>query len=80
MSGKAHAGKTRSVLVNGLSALWSPIDASWSLAGVRVNPGINRVIIQAFDADGQEIDRSSVDVWCDARAMVTKAGGTLERR
>ena len=77
LSGKAHAGRTRSVLVNGRPATWSPIDASWSATGVPVNPGVTRVVIQAFDADGQEIDRSSVDVWSDARAIITKAGGTL---
>jgi hypothetical protein len=77
LSGKAHAGKTRSVLVNGRSAAWSPIDASWSASGVPVNPGVTRVVIQALDADGKEIDRSSVDVWSDARAILTKAGGIL---
>ncbi|MCX5643405.1 MAG: lamin tail domain-containing protein, partial [Phycisphaerae bacterium] len=77
LSGKAHAGKTRSVLVNGRPAVWSPIDASWSLARVPVNPGVTRVVIQALDAAGQEIDRCSADVWCDARPLVTKAGGTL---
>ena len=77
LSGKAHAGQTRSVLVNGRPALWSPIDAAWNMPAVRVNPGINRVMIQAFDAAGAEVDRSGVDVWCEVRTMVTKAGGTL---
>jgi hypothetical protein len=77
LSGQAHAGRTRSVLVNGMSAVWSPLEARWTLAGVRVNPGISRVTIQAFDADGQEIDRTCVDVWCQARTLATVAGGIL---
>jgi hypothetical protein len=78
LSGKAHAGKTRSVLVNGQLALWSPIDASWSMRSARVNPGINRVVIQALDGAGKEIDRCGVDVSSDARTMITAAGGTLD--
>ncbi len=31
----------------------------------RLLPGINRVIVQAYDAQGKEIDRSFVDVWYD---------------
>ncbi|MCU0915536.1 MAG: lamin tail domain-containing protein [Planctomycetes bacterium] len=77
LSGKAHAGRTRSVLVNGQPAVWSPIDAGWSIRAVRVDPGLNRVVVQAYDIGGQEIDRTAVDVWCEGRAMTTKTGGPL---
>jgi len=77
VSGTANAAKTRSVLVNGRLASWTPLDGKWSISGIALNPGINRVVIQAFDAAGKEVDRSSIDVWYDTPSMTTKAGGSL---
>ena len=80
LSGKAHAGKTRSVLVNGGPATWSPIDASWSMGRMLVNPGMTRVVIQAFDAADQEVERSSIDIWFDNRSMTAKSWRHSQRR
>ena len=40
----------------------------------RLRPGVNRVVIQAFDATDTEIDRASVDVWYNTGSMVAKSG------
>jgi hypothetical protein len=78
LTGKANAINTRSVKVNGVAATWTQWSASWSAAGIALNPGINRLVVQAFDSGGIEIDRSSIDVWYDkAGAGTTVAGGTI---
>ncbi|MCX5672247.1 MAG: lamin tail domain-containing protein, partial [Planctomycetota bacterium] len=77
LTGTANAINTRSVKVNGVAATWTQWSASWSAAGIALNPGINRLVVQAFDSDGMEIDRSTIDVWRDTGAGTTVAGGTI---
>ena len=77
LTGRANAGHTHHVIVNGRLAVWTALEATWSVEGVAVLPGINRIVIQAFDANDSEIDRSSIDVWCEGGPMTAKADGTL---
>ncbi|MCL5280076.1 MAG: lamin tail domain-containing protein [Planctomycetes bacterium] len=77
LTGQANAIDTRRVAVNGQPATWTAWQGTWSINNVRVLPGINRVVIQAFDAADREIERSSLDIWSDNRPMVAKAGGSL---
>ncbi|MBE3098266.1 MAG: lamin tail domain-containing protein [Planctomycetes bacterium] len=74
LSGNANAIRTRSVLVNGVAATWTAWTASWSAAGIALNPGINKVLVQSLDADGQEFERAYVDVWYDTGAYTDVAG------
>ncbi len=75
LGGKAHAIRTRSVLVNGVAATWTAWTASWSAANVALQPGINRVLIQTLDTTGMEFDRFYQDIWYDAAS--TSLSGTL---
>jgi len=77
LTGKAHAVRTRRVTVNGRPAIWTALQAEWSINSVSILPGINRIVVQAFDANDREIDRSSVDIWSDIGIPTPKAGGTL---
>jgi hypothetical protein len=77
LTGKAHAARTRRVTVNGRPAVWTALQADWSINNVSILPGINRIVVQAFDANDREIDRSSIDIWSDIGVPTTKAGGTL---
>jgi len=77
LAGQANAVNTRRVTVNGLPAVWTAWQATWSISNVNLLPGINRVVIQAFDANDEEVDRYGVDIWRDTGSMTTKAGGTL---
>lgn len=77
LAGQAHAAQTRRVTVNGQPAVWSARQATWSVEAVTLVPGINRVVIQAFGVDDAEVDRSSLDIWSDTRAMTLVPGGTL---
>jgi hypothetical protein len=77
LTGRAHAARTRRVTVNGQPAVWTALQAEWSVSNVGILPGINRIVVQAFDANDTEIDRSSVDIRSDIGVPTTKAGGTL---
>lgn len=77
LRGLADAIRTRSVLVNGAPAAWTAWSASWAADAVPLNPGLNRVVVQALDAAGQEIDRSSIDLWYDSGTPVQLPGGVL---
>jgi len=65
LSGQSHAVATRSVTVNGVDADWDAQNAAWSLDTLPLNPGVNRLIVQALDGDDSEIAREVIDVWYD---------------
>jgi uncharacterized repeat protein (TIGR01451 family) len=75
LSGFANAIETRSVRVAGDLASWTPWQGRWS-AVLLLQPGINRVLVQAFNADSQEIERSYTDIWYDD-GTIQDAPGTL---
>ncbi len=59
VSGYANAINTRSVTVNGLEAVWTAFGAQYSFdistSGLTLNPGVNRLVVQSFDGDGDEL-------------------------
>lgn len=63
--GNAPAIDTRTVLINGSPAIWTAWRAAWSAPAVPLNPGVNRVLVQALDASGAEIARTFADIWYD---------------
>ncbi len=77
LGGKANAINTRSILVNGASAAWTPWTGTWYASNISLRPGLNRVVLQSLDGTGAEIDRSSIDVWYDRGTTTTISGGTL---
>ena len=85
LTGLSDAIRTRSVLVNGVAATWNPsfTDASpsttsgmgtWSATVTGLRPGINRILIQARDANNAEIDRTYQDIWYSTGTMTTVSG------
>jgi len=74
LSGKANAVDARSVLVNGVAATWTAWQASWSASSIALNPGINRVLVQALDGGGNEINRAYIDIWRDTGTMINVSG------
>jgi hypothetical protein len=71
LSGTANAITTRSVLVNGLLVAdsdYSQKNGTWSIRGVSLSPGINRIIVQTFDGPGDmgsQIDQGYLDILYD---------------
>ena len=80
LTGVANAIDTRSVRVNGTlvdEADWSQRDGTWSIDAVALDPGINRVTVQAFDGPagtGNEIERGTIDIWYDDGDMAPLSG------
>lgn len=71
LGGSANAITTRSVKVNGTSAIWTPWSATWSAVNVALKPGINRLLVQSFDGNSAETDRLAYDVWYDDGSIQT---------
>ncbi len=87
--GKSDPARTQRVTVNGVAATYAPWKVAtttaesnsytvaigeWSLTNIDLQPGINRVLIQAFDATASEIERTSYEVWYDDSSVVNVSG------
>jgi autotransporter-associated beta strand protein len=89
LTGRFNVLTTASVKVNGvllpISSLKTaaaapymrPWAGDWAASNIALNPGINRITIQAFDAGGNEVERTVIEVWRDKGSVTTIAGGTL---
>ena len=77
LNGTANVIETRSVRVNGQDAIWSAWEGTWQAGNVALRPGINRIIIQAFNAMEREIDRTSTDVWFDTGKVTSIASPVI---
>jgi hypothetical protein len=64
LSGFGNVIETRSVRVGGSAATWNPVGGAWSNV-VSLTPGFNRVLVQAFNAAGEEFQRAFVDIVYD---------------
>jgi len=73
--GKAHAARTRSVMVNGQPAAWTAWTAHWTNT-VTLHPGLNNLLVRSFDENGAEVGSVSRVVWYDNGAAQT-VGGTI---
>jgi hypothetical protein len=76
LSGTGNVIDTRFIRVNGTIAQWSPVGGTWSISGLAVQPGINRVTVEALDAGGQEVASAFIEVWYDD-STTTGVSGTI---
>lgn len=74
--GGANAIDTQRILVNGAPAAYTAWQGRWTNRSVALAPGLNRVLVQAFGANGLEVGRTNLDVWYDA-GSVANVGGAL---
>jgi hypothetical protein len=83
--GKADCTRTASVKVNGVAATYTPWRVTsvsslatsigdWQANNVALLPGLNRMLIQAFDVNDAEIERSYFDVWYDDASVAAVSG------
>jgi hypothetical protein len=75
--GAANAIQTRSVLVNGQGAIWTAWQARWTNDHVALEPGLNRITVQALDAEGREIERGAIDIWHETGTTSPLAGALV---
>ena len=76
LSGTADGINARSVLVNGLAATFTAATGAWTAPTITLNPGINHVLVQARDANNNEVGRTFLDIWYD-KGTTTNVSGTL---
>ncbi|HRY50524.1 MAG TPA: lamin tail domain-containing protein [Candidatus Paceibacterota bacterium] len=76
LSGRANVLETRAIRVDGQPAEWTAWQGRWQVGNMILEPGLNALLAQAFDSSGREIDRVTVDIWCDAGSMEF-AGGQI---
>lgn len=71
LTGRVNAIESGSVRVNGVlvnSSDLSQRDGTWSMGAIPLDPGINRIIVEAFDdrnGAGRQVDRGHFDIWYD---------------
>jgi hypothetical protein len=74
--GRANAWATRAVKVAGQPADWSAFNAAWTNT-IALAPGLNRVLVQAFNTNNAEFERATLEVWYDSGAPI-QVSGTLD--
>ena len=74
LSGLAHAGKTRSVRINGTAVSWDAFNATWTASSLALNPGLNRFKIESFDSTGAEFEEAVTTVWYDDASVASVSG------
>lgn len=62
LTGRANVIRTRFVLVNSTPANWNPRTGGWTVTGLPLNPGVNRVIISTYDENGTKFETASTEV------------------
>ncbi len=60
LRGSADVASTWRILVNGSEAAYAPITGEWTHESVHLYPGENRILVQALDLDGKEVNRSQL--------------------
>jgi hypothetical protein len=74
LNGGANVIETRAVKVNGLGANWLNWRGTWTISNVPVDPGLNRVLVQAFSSNDVEIARTTIDIWYDDGSLAARSG------
>ncbi|MBN1671303.1 MAG: lamin tail domain-containing protein [Kiritimatiellae bacterium] len=75
LSGLAPQPNIFSVRVNGSAATWNPYAGTWSMSGVALAAGMNRIRVEACDGDGFVRDALTFDLV--STASTTTRSGTL---
>jgi len=84
LSGVVNLSEARTVRVNGELATVDFSDGSWSFGEPRgtgpdiVHPGVNRVLVEAFDEHGDVVETTSLDIWYDDGDTMSHSGTLVE--
>ncbi|MFP6873885.1 MAG: lamin tail domain-containing protein [Verrucomicrobiales bacterium] len=65
LSGDYNLTSTSAVIVAGNNATLNPIAGTWSITGIDLVPGVNRVTVEALDPDGNRVASRQIDIWHD---------------
>lgn len=76
LTGTADVLHTQSVTVNGVPATYTAWQGTWS-ANLKLNPGLNLLIIRALDEDGYELEYQEKYILCPCEIAHQIEGGTI---
>jgi hypothetical protein len=65
LSGDYNLTNTSAVIVAGNNATLDPVAGTWSITGIDLTPGVNRVTVEAIDPDGMRVASQQIDIWHD---------------
>ncbi|MCX8108858.1 MAG: hypothetical protein N3G20_08640, partial [Verrucomicrobiae bacterium] len=72
--GAVDAGRVSRVLVGGCDAVLNALAGLWSIEDVALNPGVNRIVVRALDANNAEVGREICTVWYDTKSATVVSG------
>jgi len=73
LNGTADVIGTRLVKISGQFASWNAITGAWSI-NANLQPGINRLVVQATDANGRVLQEGTVEIWYDDGSVQNVSG------
>jgi hypothetical protein len=68
---------TGTIRVNGSVAARDYTSGQWSITGVSLLPGINRITVQSFGLDGKLLDTRFIDIWFDSGTPQALSGPVI---
>ncbi len=77
LHGTANAVETYSVLVNGQPATYTVVSGVWTIGGITLKPGINRIVVETFDGlngTGNKLQEGTIDIRYDDGSESTLSG------
>ncbi len=74
LRGQGNVLDTRQILVNGAASTWSAWEGTWTNNAVALQPGLNRVLVQALGTNNNEIARTFIDIWHDDLTVTSVSG------
>ncbi len=76
LRGRADPARTVAVRVSGRPAVWNPLTGDWVVEELPLLPGVNRLLVQGFDAAGNVIGEEVARLW-RRDVPYTAVGGEL---
>lgn len=80
LNGDYNLTNTSAVIVAGNNATLNPVAGTWTIAGIELLPGINRVTVAAMDPDGMQVASQQIDIWYDDGNSQPLAGTITENQ
>lgn len=78
LQGRANVLKTGIVRVQGREATWTVWNGQWSIEGLQLHPGVNEILIQALDEQGEELEQLRIRVFRGGEPEILYSGELTE--
>ena len=78
LHGRADVLQSDKILVQGREAKWSLWDGQWAIEGVKLHAGVNEILIQALDEQGEELEDLRLRVFREGEPEQLYSGALKE--